>query len=540
MSVRSFYTRLAGTRVLGEFLGALDALQPGASVSLYAASGSLPAFLVAHAFERAPRTLCCITEDEESAAFLASDLEQILGSEHVIRFPVSGHAPYDSEHVEDVSLAIARAEALQRLAEGPAALFVLGLDALLARVPSGERLAESTWTLATGDTISPQAAVERLHSLVFNRVEFAESPGDMALRGGILDVYPFTGDYPLRIEFFGDDVDSLREFDPRTQRSVSRLTHARIVPDLEADDLIGGFASFFDYLSVDTPLVTLNEGRFEGLVSKAFQHQEQLFQQASRQDSSRAFPLPADRYITPAEFQASVLSRPRIQIGTFQSGDADASIDAGSRPQPVFNKNVETVRRNVAENASADIDTVILCDSHGQVTRLIELLESSIRDHRLELKVGSIHQGFVLPEAGLALYTDHQIFDRYHRPTRRKQKRSYGGLTLREVQNLRPGDFVVHIDYGVGRFAGLFKITVREKQQEAVKLLFKDDDVLYVNVNALHKLHKFSGKEGHQPSLTKLGSGQWERTKARTKKRVKDIARDLIRLYAKRKASDGY
>jgi transcription-repair coupling factor (superfamily II helicase) len=201
---------------------------------------------------------------------------------------------------------------------------------------------------------------------------------------------------------------------------------------------------------------------------------------------------------------------------------------------------MDLVRKRLQENGENDLDTFLLCDSHGQSSRLRDLLESEIDHGWARLLVKSMHEGFEWPDAKLAVYTDHQIFNRYHRPSTKKQQKSSGGMSIRDIKNLTPGDYVVHVDHGIGKFAGLKKITVRDKKQEAVRLNFADNDILYVNVNALYKLNKYTGKEGHQPTLTKLGSGQWEKTKERTKNKVKDIARDLIKLYAKRKASDGY
>jgi len=201
---------------------------------------------------------------------------------------------------------------------------------------------------------------------------------------------------------------------------------------------------------------------------------------------------------------------------------------------------MDLVRKRLQENGENDLDTFLLCDSHGQSSRLRDLLESEIDHGWARLLVKSMHEGFEWPDASLAVYTDHQIFNRYHRPSTKKQRKTSGGMSIRDIKNLTPGDYVVHVDHGIGKFAGLKKITVRDKKQEAVRLNFADNDILYVNVNALYKLNKYTGKEGHQPTLTKLGSGQWEKTKERTKNKVKDIARDLIKLYAKRKASDGY
>jgi len=536
-----FYPRLATLPVVTEIAAWQRASGDGSTARVEHAVGSLAAILTAALFDKRPATYCCITEDDESAAFLVSDLEQVMGEGKVVLLPTSDHNPYDPDYVEESARAIARSEILQRLSRGEKLIVVAGLDAVQARVPSQQKLLDATWTVSTGDVIEPMEAVKRLIELGFTRLEFAESPGDIALRGGILDVFPFAGEYPIRIEFFGDEVDSLREFDARSQRSVSRLKTARIVPDVEGRSSdASDFDPFFHYLTEDTTIFTYNEARFQGIAEDRFESVKQAYSAAKERHEAVEFPLPENRYLRADELELELMRFGRLQFGSFPMGDAEVVFDAGGRPQPVFNRSIDVLRRQIRENTSEGLDTVILCDSQTQLKRILELMETEVRDFRLDLKVASLNGGFSVPEAELAVYTDHQIFERYHRPTQRKRKQSYGGLTLREVQNLRPGDFVVHVDYGIGRFSGLHRITVRDKQQEAVKLLFRDEDVLYVNVNALYKLHKFSGKEGHQPSLTKLGTGQWERTKARTKKRVKDIARDLIKLYAQRKSSDGF
>ena len=536
-----FYPRIATLPVVADIARWRQDAGPNGTARVEHAVGSLAATVTAALFDKNPATYCCITEDDEAAAFLVSDLEQVMGEGHVVRLPAPDHNPYDPEYVEEPARAIARSEVLQRLANGEKLIVVASLDAVQARVPSQQKLMEATWTVSTGDIIEPMEAVKRLIELGFTRLEFAESPGDIALRGGILDVFPFSGEYPIRIEFFGDEVDSLREYDARTQRSVSRLKVARIVPDVEgrsSDD--SDFHAFFRYLTEDTTILTYNEARFHGIAEERFESFGRAHDAASARYEDLTFPQPEARYLSANELEIELMQFGRLQFGTFQTGDAESTFDIGGQPQPVFNRSIEVLRRQIRDNTLNGLDTIILCDSQTQLKRILELMEVEVRDFRLELKVASLNGGFVLPDAELAVYTDHQIFERYHRPTQRKRKQSYGGLTLREVQNLRPGDFVVHVDYGIGRFSGLHRITVRDKHQEAVKLLFRDEDVLYVNVNALYKLHKFTGKEGFQPSLTKLGSGQWERTKARTKKRVKDIARDLITLYAKRKTSDGF
>ncbi|MDA0874029.1 MAG: transcription-repair coupling factor, partial [Bacteroidetes bacterium] len=250
-------------------------------------------------------------------------------------------------------------------------------------------------------------------------------------------------------------------------------------------------------------------------------------------------PEVADLYLDGSGMQTELLRFDTIHVGSFQEL-AEETIGVESHPQPGFGSRIALLRKRLLENQRNGLQTLILCDNRGQEGRLAELLEEDLEERRVQLKTESLHRGFEVPEINLALYTDHEIFGRYHRPTARKARRKVGGLSLRELHQLTPGDFVVHIDYGIGKFAGMEQIEVRGRRQEAVRLLYLSGDTLYVNVNALYKLHKYKGKEGHQPQLTKLGSGQWEKAKARTKSRVKDIARDLIALYAKRKSSEGH
>jgi len=513
-----------------------------ATLRVKEAAGSTPAFLLYHIYRTLERPIVCILADAEEAAYLHSDLEQLHGHpEGLLLFPPGGQKPYDHEQITDLAPFIRRADALQQLSGTFNGFVVTSIDALFEMVPPSDTVQHETLALSTGDEFAPQRLVERLVDQGFDRVEFVEQPGEMALRGGILDVYPFTSDYPLRIEFFGDEIDSIREFDARSQRSISRLTTARLVPNLEraADDATAPYTTLFDYLPAHTLLATFDEGRLAGLADSLFAQATELHTQAGAAHPEQSYPAPSLRYLDGDGLTTILLAYPRLRFGSFTDHDADDTVALDAHPQPAFHSNIERLRRQIAENAARHTETFILCDSRGQEARLYDLLEDLAEQQQVRLLVESLHEGFEIPALDLAVYTDHQIFNRYHRPTARKRRRQ-SGMSLRELQTLRPGDFVVHVDYGIGKFAGLQKITVRDRQQEAVRVLYAGDDVLYVNVNALYKLHKYTGKEGHQPRLTKLGSGQWERTKTRTKKRVKDIARDLIRLYARRKASRGH
>ena len=532
-----------------------------ASQSIYVrgATGSLPAFILSGIQEETSKinpkhALVCVTSSSEEAAYLTSDLEQ-LGS-HPLLLPPSGHKPYDPEQLVDPSAVIARTDVLQQLTEDFNGILVMSLEAAYELVFDRTNIKQETQIISTGQAISLQDLMTRLADQSFKHVEFVSQPGEMALRGGIMDVFPYAGTYPIRIEFFGDEIDSIREFDHHSQRSVSRLTTARLVPNLDTAAIninklkneetqpaqSDQLDSIFSYFSEHTTLVTFDRGR---LIEKAqilfFACEESHKQLLEQNTIDPASVLPPNKqYLNAAAFESILLSFNHIDFGSLSTGEADKTIHLDSKPQPSFNSSIALLRDTISEYHTRQIETIILCDNRGQEARLHELLEEEIEKQYLSLKVESLHEGFIVPDIGLAVFTDHQIFNRFHRPTARKQKKKYGGISLRELRSLSPGDFIVHIDYGVGKFAGLEQIVVREKQQEAVRLLFRDNDVLYVNVNALYKLHKYTGKEGHQPRLTKLGSGQWERTKARTKKRVKDIARDLIKLYAKRKSSKGF
>ncbi len=534
MSLASIRARVAAAPFFVQLRRDASRLASGDRLRLKGTVGSLPAFALADLADGGAR-LCCLLAEHESATYLQSDLEQLLGEEaEVLLFPPTGQKPYDREQVAESAALIRRADVLGRLQEGFAGIVVTSVEAVAELVAPPETVAQETLTIRVGDEIGPEVLMARLVGQGFEAVEFVEGAGEIALRGGILDVYPFAGDYPVRIEFFGDEIDSVREFDPQTQRSVSRLTQARLVPNLDAAtyDAVEHVA-LLDYFPGATLFALFDDAR---LAERA----DALHAEAADAFGESDAPPPDRLYLTGDALRVKLAARPSLLFGTFSGEAGRGSLTLDAQPQPDFNADVRRLREHLAERQHRGFETHILCDSQSQRARLRELLGDEDHEPDATLAVESLHEGFVLPDERLAVYTDHQVFNRYHRPTARKRRRVRGGLSLRDLQGLRPGDFVVHIDYGIGRFAGLHTITVREKRQEAVKLQFLGGDELFVNVNALHKLHKYSGREGHQPKLTKLGSGQWERVKGRTKKRVKDIARDLVKIYAKRKASEGF
>ena len=545
MTIQDLREAVASSPTLHDLRTLTEALGPGQALRIKSASGSLPAFAIADLLDHLGGPLVALLPESESADYLRSDLEQLLeGDDRVLYFPPTGHDPYDADQLADSLPLVQRADALGRLRDGFDGVFVTSVEAIAQLVPPPEAVQDETMTVRLGDEVEPSELMDGLTGQGFEPVEFVSEPGEVAIRGGILDLYPFAGGYPIRLEFFGDEIDEIREFDPVNQRSVARLEVARLVPNLGETRFKDGSQAVtaLSFLPAEVPLVTFDEGRMTEVAAALYDSATTAYAEIPLEDEEEPPPPPETRVLSPETLGSLLEAHPRLLFGTFASTDAADTLDLGARPQPEVNGEVIRLREKL-QARSDDWWTVIVCDSTSQRNRLFELLGGDVdagKEPPATLLVESLHEGFELPRQRLAVYTDHQIFDRYHRPTARKRKRATGGLTLREVRALKPGDFVVHVDYGIGKFAGLQTITVRDQKQEAVRLVFRDGDELFVNVGALHKLHKYTGKEGHQPRLTKLGTGAWDRLKARTKKRVKDIARDLIKIYAARRASDGF
>lgn len=487
-------------------------------------AGSLPAFVLNYVFEECRRPILAVTADADAAQYLHTDLASLAAdASQPLLFPPGGARRSTQDSLADTVPIVQRSDVLAQLVTGFCGIIVTSARALGQSVPLPDAAVEEIVVLKPGQQISPQNLVLRLLEREFERVDYVETVGEVAWRGGIVDIYGYTRAYPVRLEFLGDDIEAIREFDPRTQRSLRQLEDVRIVPNLQrvGNEQDCGPTSLLQYVATETLLATFDSMAFRGGTGDV---QEEAEQHAQTFSSHAALHAQLGRFA-------------QISFGTFAQREAAVVHDIGASPPPRFVGGLDRLRRQIGENSVRGADTYILCETRHQRDRLRALLSRELDECRLSIVVESLHQGF--ESAQLAVYVDHEIFGRRFRPPRRKPAR-VGGLRQHEVRRLHPGDFVVHTDFGIGKFAGFHRITVRGKKQEALKILYAGEDVLYVNVNAVHKLHKYAGKEGHQPRLTTLGTGQWERTKTRTKSRIKDIARDLIRLYSKRKSTRGY
>lgn len=509
-------------------------LTSGEKSRLRGFSGSSDLVLLSEIVKRTS-PLLVVTKDFERAAAVASDFEQ-LGTDRVQLFPPLRRKPYDSEKVLDMSVMVQRSEVLEQISKDQVSVIVASADSLVEKLVPAKQFYASSIHLQKGETIPPEQLSEKLTDQGYQSTRFVDSPGEFAIRGGIFDVFPFSGEYPVRLEFFGNEIESIREFDPDSQRSVAFLNETRLVPNAATTEN-GQKESLTSYLPQNTPFVIEDADLIESEIDSFFRKAEQVYED---HDEPETVPEPGRDYLSADEWNQSLDGRGLLFTGTFdESISAGSTIELATSPPPSFNGSFKLLREYITQQSEKGGRVFILTDHDTQKERFEELLGEPGESFDYYIGIQTLHEGFVLQNGNLSVLTDHQIFNRYHRP-KIKRKRVQGGISFKELKDLNIGDYVVHVDYGIGKFAGFKKIDVRNTTQEAAVLRYKDDSILYVNVSSLHKIQKYSGKEGKQPRITKLGSGEWARKKASTKKKVKDIARDLIELYAKRKAQTAF
>ena len=480
-----------------------------------------------------------ILDDKESAAYFLNDLEQLLGKSHrILFFPRSARVPYQEEVTENANIAM-RAEVLNEInRDGKGLAIVTFGEALAEQVISQRELSEQTFALALGEKYTMDFLDEVFIEYGFNKVDFVYEPGQYAVRGGIVDVFSYSFDHPYRIEFFGDEVESIRKFDPTNQLSINKMTRAVVVPNIGDQALHEAVEPFFNFIPADTRIWVADAARCEKQLEKALEKAETAYERVSEELN---FTPPDKLYLDPSKFQKLLDPFHIIEFDGGTSFPNRVVIDWNMIPQPSFNKNFDLITSNLQANHRQGYHNVIVAGQATQIERLHDIFadrEEEVPHHPIPVELS---KGFVDKDLKLLVYTDHQLFERYHR-FRLKEgfRKNKQALTLKELMALEPGDFVVHIDHGIGEFGGLQKIDVNGKEQEAIRLSYKGGDVLYVNIHSLHRIAKYTSKEGTAPKISKLGTGTWAATKAKTKTRVKELAFDLLKLYAKRKSSNGF
>ncbi len=498
--------------------------------------GSSLSFVISETFKKAEKPYLLIFNDKEEAAYYLNDLEQLLGDKNVLFYPGSYRRPYQIEETDNANVLL-RSEVLNRInSRRKPAIIVTYPTALFEKVVTKKELDKNTLKITVGENLSPDFVNEVLFEYQFNRVDFVTEPGDFSVRGGIIDVFSFSNDEPYRMEFFGDEVESIRTFDVETQLSKEKQQKVSIMPNVENKGLQENRESFLKYISAKTAIFVKDIATITTNLDTFFKKSELSFDELSTEiKHSKPSELFCDGALIQQELQQFTtvnMSKSSIKNITNITFDTIA--------QPSFNKKFDLLIQNFNEFSAKGFTNYIFCSNDKQAQRFHDIFDDNEAEVSYETIVFPLYQGFVDIQNKIVCYTDHQIFERYYKFRLKNGYEKKQSITLQELTRLEIGDYVTHIDHGIGKFGGLQKIDVEGKKQEAIKLIYGDRDILYVSIHSLHKISKFSGKDGKPPKIYKLGSGAWKKVKQKTKARVKHIAYNLIQLYAKRKLQKGY
>lgn len=515
----------------------------GGKFQLKGLAGSQLSFLVASSFRLMQRNMLVILDDKEEALYLQNDLQTLMPRKEVFLFPASYKRPYQVEEIDNANV-LMRAEVLNELNHTRTGrqLIITFAEALNEKVVNKRSLVKNTLELKQGETCGMEFVMEVLEEYGFEREEFVYEPGQFAIRGGILDVFSFAHDLPYRIEFFGEEVESIRTFDPVEQTSLDTMNRVSLIPNIQRNLLTEEKVSLLEYLS-DTTLVWLKNKEFvKADLDRLFEKAAQQYKKLITESGGAAASLTPDNiYVRGAEFEKSLALFSVLDLGSKAAfSDLKRVIEWKGTAQPAFHKEFSLLAGHLIENQQKTYRNYVLSDNPKQITRLEEIFHEVDKGVQFEGVLGELHAGFQDHQLKICCYTDHQIFDRYHRYKSKSHTKRSQALTLKELKDLNPRDYVVHVQHGIGQFAGLHTIQVGEHIREVVKIIYKGGDSIFVNVNSLHKISKYTGKDGAVPRLNKLGSAAWAKAKAKTKKRVKELAFDLVALYAKRKSQEGF
>ena len=519
--------------VLNDLITLINADKPVTRGCIEGLSGSSKSLILSHIFQNTQLIHVAIIPEKEDAAYFYNDLVSLTGDEAVFFFPSTYKRSVQYEQTEPANIVL-RTEVLNFLASGKRkGLIVTYPESVMEKVISRKNLKKNTFQVTRGDRLSLEFLEEMLHEYNFERVDFVYEPGQFSIRGSIVDVFSYSADYPYRIDFFGDDVDTIRTFNPDDQLSVSIQKQISIIPNIQDISIEETNDSFLDFLPPSAVIWTedpvLIRERINNIWSQTAQREE------SRQITGKTrLVMTGNRFIGDCEKFRTV------ELGKQSLFGAEVKFKFHTEPQPVFNKNFEILSEKLLSNKLNGYQTFIVSESQSQIDRLRDIFSEINPEARFDPLLLNLHAGFTDNDLRISVFTDHQIFDRYHKFRIRGYFSRKESISVKELTGLNPGDYVVHIDHGIGKFGGLEKIEVNGKIQEAIKLVYKDNDILYVAIHSLHRISKYKGKDNSEPKIYKLGSGAWQKLKQSTKKRVKDIAKDLIRLYAERMSVPGY
>ncbi|HNQ60160.1 MAG TPA: transcription-repair coupling factor [Bacteroidales bacterium] len=517
-------------------------------IHLSGAKGSSLSLITAAIFKLTFQIHLLIAEDKERAAYLLNDIENLLGDRdkpfekrRVLFFPTSWRKPYEIEQTDNANV-LARAEALNKIMTWGRNLIIVSYpEALAEKVVTKKSLKKNTFTIHAGEAVSLDFFTDMLIEYGFERVDFVVEPGQFATRGGIVDVFTFSHEYPCRIEFDGDITESIRTFDPASQLSIQKISRIDLLPNTEELMLSEKRENLLEYIPQNAMIWIENLEFTSDIIEREFNKVSEIYISLKGPLAHRA---PEDLYTVPDEFTASLLKHPLIFTG-LNALPGSKPVAFNTISQSNFNKNFELLLSDLRIYDQQNYSLFIFSDNSRQLERIRQIIGDLSYSQKLPPVIFqgvnySLHEGFIDHQIRVVCYTDHQIFDRYHRYRLREGFAGKEALTLKELNNLKPGDYVTHIDHGIGRFDGLEIIENNGHKQEVIRIFYQNNDILYVSIHSLHRIAKYTGRDGTPPTLSRLGSNAWNNLKQRTKQKVKDIARDLIVLYAKRKASAGF
>ena len=516
-------------------------------------TASSKAFVVEESFRQMGGQHLIVCADKEDAAYFYNDLENLLGErgmdyskKQVLFYPTSYKRPYEPEKPDNTYI-LSRTEVLQRVSTSERKTLIVSYpEALSEKVFTRKLLAKNTFKLKVGEKVNLDFLTDLLYDYEFENVDFVVEPGQFAIRGGLVDVFSFANDYPYRIEFFGDEVDSIRSFNIADQLSIEQLKQIVLLPNMQERAFIEEREAILQYLP-DTTTVWLTDMAFFPIqVDKEYDRAVEAFEKMQEKDEEVKALSPGQLFSKSEELLSSLIKHPTVEFGVSSklSTEQLTTVTFHTKPQPIFSKNFNLLIDDIAAHKEQDYRVIVFSESSKQLSRIQAILndinhnEESHRD--FETETIAIHGGFIDEDLKVCCYTDHQIFERYHRFHLRDNFSTKQAITLKDLYELKPGDYVTHIDHGIGRFDGLETIDNNGKQQEAIRLIYNNGDLLYVSIHSLHRIAKYSSKDGTEPKLSTLGSGAWNRLKNKTKSKVKDIARELIKLYAERKRTPGF
>jgi transcription-repair coupling factor (superfamily II helicase) len=496
-------------------------------------SGSSRAIVLSVIFHKSQTTHLVVLPEKEDAAYFYNDLVSSVGEESVFFFPSTYKRSVQYEQTEPANIVL-RTEVLNHLASGKRkGIIITYPESVMEKVVSRKNLKKNTFNISKGDKLSLEFLEEMLHEYNFVRTDFVYEPGQYSIRGSIADVFSYSADLPFRIDFFGDEVETIRSFNTDDQLSVDSHRQISVIPNIQDIYLEEINDSFTDFLPPSSVIWIEDAGYITEKINNIW------YQTVEREDSGQI--QGRKELVMTGNYFLDHCKKFRIaEIGRRGIFEPDARFEFRTESQPVFNKNFELLTGKLLSNNNEGYSTYIISESESQIERLREIFaEINPEVHFIPLLL-NLHSGFTDNDLKISVFTDHQIFDRYHKFRIRGYFTKKESISIKELTGLNPGDYVVHIDHGIGKFGGLEKIEVNGKIQEAIKLVYRDNDILYVGIHSLYRISKYKGKDNTEPKIYKLGSGAWQKLKQNTKARVKDIARDLILLYAKRQGSPGF